>query len=224
MNKVSVVIPYYNHWGLTHQALFDLYSHCRENIYEVILVNDGSTEKESYLGLEWWKESKMLPIRVLDMEENVGFLKASNAGIRKAKGDIVILLSNDVRVQENIITKIEKILDDDPASLVGGKLYTQSTGWNKFGDTIYPYVEGWLLATTKDGWNELGGFDERYAPNDYEDVDLSTTAAHKGFTLCELLYAKVTHIGAQSIGYSSDREAVTNKNRKKFEEKWLSNK
>lgn len=221
MTKTSIVIPYYNHWELTHQALFDLYSHCRESIYEVVLVNDGSTEIMSYDGLEWWKKNKMLPIRVLDMEENVGFLRASNAGIRKASGDIVVLLSNDVRVQENIITKIEKILEDDPASLIGGRLYTESTGWNKFGDKIFPYVEGWLLATTKDGWKELGGFDEQFAPNDYEDVDLSTTAAHKGFTLCELLYAKVTHIGAQSIGYSSVREELTKKNQKKFEAKWL---
>ena len=35
-----------------------------------------------------------------------------------------------------------------------------STGWNKFGEKIFPYLEGWLLATTSKGWAELGYFEK----------------------------------------------------------------
>lgn len=221
MNKISVVIPFYNHWELTHQAMFDLYSFCRESIYEVVVVNDGSTEVECYTGLQWWKDNHLLTIKRVETEENLGFLMASNMGIKWAKGDIVAILSNDVRIHEDIFKEIDRILATEPNSLIGGKLYQGSTGWNEFDGKIFPYLEGWLLAATSEGWKTLGGFDERYAPNDYEDVDLSTTAISKGFTLHELAYAKINHIGAQSIGYSPDREIITRNNREKFKRKWI---
>lgn len=220
--KVSVIIPFYNHYNLVHQVLFDLYSFCRESIDEIILVNDGSGDREVYDGIDWWKSAKMLPIKVLDMEENVGFLRASNAGLRKAKGSLKVLISNDVLIKEDIITKILDMTDKNgPLTLVGCRYYQGSTGWNEFNGKIFPYLEGWLLASTREGWEELGGgFDERFSPNDYEDVDLSTTAISKDFVLFELQDAKVTHIGAQSIGYSSSRQALTERNREKFKEKW----
>lgn len=186
------------------------------------MVNDGSTEVEAHTGVDWWKKSKMLPIKILDMEENVGFLRASNAGIKKASGDIVVLISNDVRIQEDVITRIMYQLNMTYKSLVGGRFLDFDTGWNKFGNRIFPYLEGWLLATWKDNWQELGGFDERYSPNDYEDIDLSTSAVDKGYMLVALPEVeKLHHMAAQSIGYSSEREELTKINRKKFEEKWL---
>ena len=42
--KLSVVVPSYNHWALTHQCLFDLYKHCVNDIDEVVVVDDGSDD------------------------------------------------------------------------------------------------------------------------------------------------------------------------------------
>lgn len=226
IHKVSVVIPSYNHYDLLHQVLFDLYNFCRESIDEVIVVNDGSTDVDVYTGLEWWKKQKMLPLRVLETEENVGFLKASNMGLRKASGDLVVLLSNDVRMAEDVIKKMWFMSEFSRRTLVGGRLFEVSTGWNDFDGKIFPYLEGWFLATHKSSWEELGYFDERYSPNDYEDIDLSTTALKLGYSLTSLesLSANMYHIGSQSIGYSPERERITQRNRKRFKEKWLSNK
>ena len=41
--RISVVMPFYNNWGLTHQRLMDLWKHV--NPYEIVLVNDASTEE-----------------------------------------------------------------------------------------------------------------------------------------------------------------------------------
>lgn len=217
---VSVVIPTYNHYELIHQSLWDLYKKT-SGIDEVLVVNDASTDDTFYIGLSWWKDQKLLPIKELRLKENVGFLRASNKGVAKASGDVIVLLSNDVRVYRDFIQEVVDILHENDKHLIGGRLLDWDTGWNVFNGKLYQYIEGWLLACTKDAWNRFGGFDERFVPNDYEDVDLSTTALDLGYSLVELSNGCVEHIGAQSIGYNVEREKITNSNKEKFAKKWI---
>lgn len=214
--KISVVIPQFNHWDLTHSLLFDLFNFCH-NIDEVLLVDNGSTEKD---GRDWWLGNGMLPLRVLRLEENIGFLRAANYGMQEATGDILILISNDVQVKEDIAVLVHNWLMGT-RSIVGGRYLSWDTGWNNFDGTVYPYLEGWLLACYEYDWKSLGGFDERFSPNDYEDIDFCTKALRQGFTLVGLDSPAVTHLGAQSIKYSPEREALTEINREKFRAKWV---
>ena len=105
-------------------------------------------------------------------------------------------------------------------SLVGNFTQSQLDGMN-FDGKIFPYLEGWLLAFTKDAWNEIGGFDPIYAPNDAEDIDFSTTALSKGYKLIPLPEGLVTHIGSQTLSYGPEREALTKINIEKFRKKWM---
>jgi len=216
---VSIVIPSYDHWELTNQILTDLYNHCLKDIDEVIVVNNGSTDPNVAEGMKHWFNSAM-PVKEFVIPKNIGFLRASNKGIEFAKGEIVVLISNDVRIEsDNLILEIKRLLKNK--CLVSGKLYNDSTGWNDFGGTIYKYGEGWLLAFTKETWKDLGGFDDRYAPNDYEDVDISTTALSKGYTLVALDNVSLTHLGGKTLQYSPNRQALTETNREKFRDKWI---
>lgn len=218
--KVSIVIPIYNKWELTHQALFDIYSKCSP-VHEVIVVDDCSTDKNVYEGIQWWKNTGLLGLRYVKLSENVMFLRASNVGMKKATGDVIVLLSNDVRLHRDIVFPIVEAIKINEKTLIGGRYLGFDTGWNQFNGTVFPYLEGWLLAATKSGWEELGYFDERYAPSDMEDVDLSTTARDKGYSLYSLMSDLTTHIGAQSIGYHPDREKITIANKEKFRSKWI---
>lgn len=218
-DKVSIVIPNFNRWDLCHSLLFDLYQKCA-SIDEVIVVNDGCTQVESFTGLQWWRESQMLPVRELRLEENVGFLLASNAGMQEATGDIIILISNDVKVMGDIVLRIRHFLHDHPKALVGGRLLGFDTGWNNFDGHIFPYLEGWLLAACSDVWKSVGYFDEQFAPHDYEDIDLSVKVGR----LLALPEDLTIHHGAQTIGYNPQREEQTQKNREKFRKKWIKDK
>ena len=111
-------------------------------------------------------------------------------------------MSNDVRIHGKFVSQIKEIVTNSPKSLVGGVLYSKDTGWNKFGDKIFPYLEGWLLATTVGNWKELGYFDERFSPCDFEDVDLSTTALSLGYELVPLNNPGLVHMGAGTLGYN----------------------
>ena len=226
VDTVSIVIPMYNNWHLTHAILFDILQY-NSSVDEIILINNGCTEQAVFDGIRWWREtSKQLPqIRIYNIKENVGFLKACNKGVPSATGDVVILVSNDVRMQYDVASLARNVFKKDSKLIMGGILYENSTGWNEFTykgkSRIFKYLEGWLLIFTKSAWEDVGGFDERYVPNDYEDVDISTSWLAKGYTLASLSSDKVRHLGAQTIGFSNERQALTERNREKFRKKWL---
>lgn len=220
MADVNIVVPTYNHYDLLNALLLRLYKFERDTITSVLVMDDCSPNEEVQPGLAWWKSTGLLPLEVIHNEENLGFLLNSNTGLKKFETGITILLSTDVIIYGKFFQQIIDIIEQEPKSLVGGVLYSHDTGWNKF-DRIYPYIEGWLLATTSEGWKELDYLDPLYAPCDFEDVDLSTKAITKGYQLVPLNNPSIHHMGGQSIKYGPEREAQTLKNQEKFKAKWV---
>lgn len=217
---ISFVIPCYNHWHLTHQLLFDIHSHCK-GVDEVIVINNGSTEEEVGQGLGWWMDSKLLPLRVKRLADNVGFVRGSNYGLRSVTQDIGVLISNDVRIRGPLHEIAKATLGLFSKIILGGKVYRSDTGWNTFDGRTFPYVEGWLLAAHTSTWKGLGYLDERYAPHDFEDVDFSTGAIQAGYEIVEFPAGLVEHLTAQTLGYNPEREIITRSNQEKFRQKWL---
>lgn len=226
MSKVHIVIPIYNHWEMTHSQLFQLYKKEQENIDSILVVDDASPEDMS--GLNWWLGNGMLPVVSIENPKNVGFLRSSNLGMKIAvedaessDDDIIVLLSSDVEIHGKFIQQIKDLLEENSERLVGGRILLHDTGWNVFDGEIFPYLEGWLLATTVNNWRELGYFDDRFFPFDYEDVDLSTTAKYMGYELVPLNNPNLVHLGGRSIGFSEKRLEQTNINKEKFRSKWI---
>lgn len=217
-NTVSVVIPTYGQWQHTHQLLSDVRQWWKPD--EVIILDDDSPDDDTLNGCAFWKG--ILPVVYACNDHNRGFLLTANRGISLAKGDIVICMNNDVRLRPrapessiSVWDYIKNSTNDD--CVVGGALLGPS-GWNVFGDRVYPYLEGWMLSATKENWGI--GFDERFAPGDYEDVDKSTEWLNNGIQLQPLPNGSMVHLGAKSYGYTPERQARTERNRELFAEKW----
>lgn len=206
---------------MTHQLLSDIRQTCGSSVHEVVLFDNGSTDKDIPSAVMFWKN--IYPQIVFHrIEENVGFLLGANQAIKSATGDIVVLLSNDVRIyNQDFMHDVYTIFSENEKPIVGGVLYSGDTGWNKFGDTIFPYIEGWMIAAKKEAWEELGYFDERYAPSDFEDVDFSTKALKAGYSLFTVSPGSVKHLGGKTYGYNQERESRTKKNRETFAKTWL---
>lgn len=222
--SVTIVTLCCNKFNLTNDFLSDLMRE-KENIDEIIVVDNGSDE-ETVGGLEWWRTSSELPVKVKRFDENLGFTMGSNIGLRlatenrQAERRIIFLISNDVQISGKFIQQTADILFDPKRSLVGAKLLTHDTGWNTFDGTVFPYLEGYFIAATVDGWIDLNYFDENYAPFDYEDVDLSATARKKGYKLVPLNNPYIHHVGGGTLGYNPERENITRRNREYFRKKW----
>lgn len=182
--------------------------------FEVVMIDNGSNQQTQnalmalYVRYSW--------LNVVRNVHNAGFGPANNQGAKTAKGETFLFTQPDVTQIDRITYTIVKDQVKNDA-LYGARLIDWNSGWN-FG---IPYLEGWFLACTRDIWERIGGFDERYVPADFEDIDLSKTAASLQIPL------KMTtgHVGVhahpgRTWSAFSDREAVTKKNQKLFMEKW----
>lgn len=204
---ISIIIPHYNKPELTNQLVDSLQKYCGNP--EILVMDDGSRVP--------YENDRC---RVERVDKNVGFLYISRAGLAVAKGDIKILMNNDVIVTGDFIPLVEKQIKRSPLSLVGNTLVDWDSGWNAFNGKIFPYLEGYFLAASKELWNDIT-FDTRFSPNDFEDVDLSTRAYKLGYPVVPLNTPLLRHMGAGTLGYSPEREKLTRINQKKFEEKWI---
>jgi GT2 family glycosyltransferase len=224
--KVSVIIPFYGKWELVHQRLNELYKFVHPATdMEIILINDKPEDKEPN-GVGWWQQMGAMNVRYFHNKKNLGFGGAMNKGARKAKGEALIFLSNDVVIGGDFVRDIIGALTVDNQRLIGNVVYTHDTGWNYLTmknrkKTLFPYAEGYLLACTREIWEDLGGFDPIYYPYDYEDVDLSTQVIHKGYNLYALNSKYIRHMSGQTVRtVNANREETTRKHQKKFIEKW----
>lgn len=166
-----------------------------------------------------WAGNSQGQIVVLHNEKNEGFGPANNQGARIARGSILLFINNDIIIRGDYLTPIITALTQHPDDLVGAELLDFDTGWNKFGDKIIHYLHGWCLAMKKATFRTLGGFDERYIPADFEDIDLCYTATGQDRKL-HPIKLPVGHMSGQTARQLKDRMAMTTKHQKLFAEKW----
>lgn len=215
---VSVITPVWNQSGLTHQFLFknwQLYKD-RSDI-EFVIVNNGSTDNTDRV-LSQWQGIMGNRLSVINLPKNIGFGPGHNRGAKEAKGDVFIHISNDVIPKGDYIGLIQKSLRDN--TLFGPQLLDFDTGWNKFNDTLIPYLAGWCLACDRRTWEKLGGFDEQFIPCDYEDIDLSYTAQQKGIELKEISLPLQHLFGQSAANLEGGRSQTTLRNQELFRAKW----
>ena len=98
--KISVVVPAYNEEITIRSCIQSLLDLNYPN-YEIILVDDGSTDKT----LEEAKKFEKSGVKVIH-QENQGKANALNNGIRLSKGEIVITVDADTKLHKDSLKKI----------------------------------------------------------------------------------------------------------------------
>lgn len=96
--QVSVIIINYNTFDITCQCIRSVIDQTRDISYEIILVDNASTECDPLIF------KKNFPsVQLVTSLENLGFAGGNNLGIRHAKGDYILLLNSDAILKENSI-------------------------------------------------------------------------------------------------------------------------
>jgi GT2 family glycosyltransferase len=96
--NVSIIIINYNTFDLTCQCISSVIEFSRDIKYEIILVDNASTECDPDDFLE-----KFPWIKLVKSENNLGFAGGNNLGIQQAIGDSILLLNSDTLLIENSI-------------------------------------------------------------------------------------------------------------------------
>lgn len=216
---ISIITPIWNYANLTAAYLYGNNIHYpHDPNVQWIIIDNGSIDATPAI-LEYWKSIIGDRLVTLKNETNRGFSVACNQGAARAEGDVLLFLNNDVIIKGDFVTPLEKALADNPNSLVGPQLANFGTGWNVFGGKLISYLVGWCLAISKEVFNALAGFDERFSPAYYEDVDLCYNALQNGYEL-QQVWVPLQHLGEQSGAQLEDKRKITEANRIKFAEKW----
>lgn len=195
--RFSIVIPVYNRPKEVEELLESL---CQQTFkdFEVIVVEDGSTEKSDMI-CEKYKDQ--LDIKYY-FKPNSGPGPSRNYGAEHSQGDYLIILDSDVIVPEGYLSILQNELDHKPCEAFGGpdrahESFTPiqkainysmtsffTTGGIRGGkqkmDKFYP--RSFNMGIRRDVFQNVGGF----APIRYgEDIDLSTRLFKAGYD-CKL--------------------------------------
>ena len=108
--KVSIVIPCYNHGAKVREALASVEQVRNENLLEVIVVDDGSSEAETTRILNEVEEAGYSVVS----QPNRGPGAARNTGIRLAKGEFILPLDSDNRLRNVYLNEGVSLLRHNP--------------------------------------------------------------------------------------------------------------
>ena len=108
MIKYSFIVPVYNTEKYLKKCLDSLVNQTYKD-FEIIVVNDGSTDKSSSIISKYQKKYKN--IIVID-KENEGLSMARNRGVQKSSGKYIIFVDSDDYVSNKLLEEIDKKIDD----------------------------------------------------------------------------------------------------------------
>lgn len=213
---ISIITPVWNRIDLTASFITQNQRLYQGKDVEFVIINNGSTDG-TYFYLET-AEANWNQLSVIHNDRNRGFGPANNQGVKAAKHDKILLVNNDIIVRGDYAKIMAEAIQDN--CIYGAQLFSHNTGWNVFDGQIIPYLAGWCLGMTKATFEALGGFDERYIPGDYEDLDLCYTATKQGIALHQI-DVPLAHMFEQTAATQlENRRAMTLRHQKLFMEKW----
>jgi glycosyltransferase involved in cell wall biosynthesis len=118
--SISIVIPCYNEAKGVIDSLEEVYKALREHDdVEIIAVNDGSTDETPAILNEC--ATKRSEIHVMHNDPNLGYGASLKRGIRKAKGEIIVITDADGTYPASAIPKLLEELNDSDMS-VGARI------------------------------------------------------------------------------------------------------
>lgn len=186
---VSVVIPVFNDEKRLERCLRSVFaSDCRD--YEVIVVNDGSTDGSL-------KIIQSFPCRLVNLEKNSGVAKARNMGASAAKGDLLIYFDSDIVIEKDTITNFKRLHEDPDIKISSCQVYPRSLSGGFATDLlaldwhyIYKEIEGnasyipsMNFAIYKDVFDDIGRFNDAFGMAGGEEIEIGMHAVQKGYRI-----------------------------------------
>lgn len=241
--RTSIIIPVFNKVEYTFQCLRSLMQEIDFSEHEVIVVNNASCDETEQV-LSYLCDV----VRVINNEENLGFVDACNQGAAVAKGKHLVFLNNDTVVLPGWLKHLLDTIDNDrsvgavgsmliyPDGLIqeaGAGIWKDGNGFH-YGWRKHPedrkynfarevdYCSGASLLVRKDIFDQLGGFDRRYAPAYYEDVDFCFGVRSLGHKVIYQPMSRLIHYEGITAGTDSQTgfKRFQEINREKFVGKW----
>ena len=239
----SIVIVTHDNLDLNRLCLESLVARTEWPSYEVIVVDNGSTDGTPGMLARFAAAHPRVRVRALP--GNLGFPAAVNVALAETAGDPVVLLNNDTVLTRGWLTGLRRHLAADPAlGLVGpvtnaianearvdvgyadvGRLPAWAADWCRAhdGETFeIPMLAFFCVAIRRKTLVEVGPLDERFGLGLFEDGDYNRRVRAAGWKVRCARDVFVHHwqnASFRRLGRDA-YFALYEENRRKFEEKW----
>jgi len=169
---VSLVITCYNYGHFLAECVDSVLGQTYRD-FEIIIVNDGSTDDTAEVAAEIARSNPETRITVLNID-NVGFPESRNIGITNASGRYIMPLDADDKLAPTYLEETVRLLDEKPEVAVA------YTGIKNFGELAYRHMGPFDNATKydvrllkryniicgcslfrKSAWENVGGYKTR---------------------------------------------------------------
>jgi GT2 family glycosyltransferase len=236
---VSVCIPVVSNHGLIESCLNSLAESRPSVDTEVVVVANGLEDN----GVSSLREREDI-VLVLSAV-NTGFSGGNNLAARFARGEFLLFLNDDSLVEAGFIDRLLRVVQADPLiAAAGGKILSADGTLQEAGSVLWS--DGWVahvgaglpaespaygyprdvdyisangLLVDRRAWDTIGGFDERYFPAYYEDVDLCLALLERGYRVVYEPQAQLRHLESQSTS-AAFRSFLLVRNRAQLLAKW----
>ena len=182
-SKVTIVIPCYNQGHFLSDALVSL-AHCDPALYNVTIVDDGSTDQATLKFLGQLDKQHFTIIH----QPNKGLSVARNTGIKQAETDYILLLDADNKIRPAFLEKGIAVFENDPGIAVvygDGEFFGDQTGirkqapFNLQKQMLVNYIDACAIVR-KSVFDELGGYDESMKDG-WEDWEMWLRIGFRGY-------------------------------------------
>lgn len=247
---ISVIIPNKDHTDDLDICLKSLYEKSSYKNFEVIIVENNSTEKETF---EYYEAiaQKHGNVKIVKWEGNFNYSAINNFGVNYANGEFILLLNNDVEIiNGSCLEEMLMFAQRKDVGAVGAKLYysddtvqhagvilglggTAGHAHKHFGRSHPGYMARASIAQNlsactaaclmmrRDVFDEVGGLDGSFEVA-FNDVDLCMKIRKKGYLVVFTPYAELYHYESKSRGNDSTPEKLERFRGEidRFKEKW----
>lgn len=242
---VSVIIPAFEPFRLTHHCLAAVRAHLDLSGVEVIVVDDCATDDTARRLRDYEG------VRVVRNPTSLGFGGSCNRAAALASGRLLVFLGHDTQVQPGWLDALVAGFEGHPdAGLIGSRLvypdgrqqeagailFADGSAWSygRLDDPARPqysylravdYCSGAAIAIPRALFQQLGGFDTLFAPACYQDADLAMRVRAADYRVYYQPTARVVHFDASGVGMNPRPDAagmvrLQAVNRQRFRARW----
>jgi GT2 family glycosyltransferase len=235
---VSVIIVARDNYEQTANCIISASCSTRLNL-EIIVFDNASTDNTSRL------PAINPDIKYLSADKNLGFTEAVNRAAKLATGRMILLLNNDTEVAPFAIDRaLARLEADRGIGAVGAKIVRMHGRLQEAGCIVWQdgsclgyardtdpmdgqvnfvrdvdFCSACFMAIMRQDWEELGGFDENFAPAYYEETDFCLRLWERGQRVVYDPQILLWHFEFGSSSIQEEALALMRKNQRYFASK-----
>lgn len=217
--RISIVLVFYNQVHLSLLCLKSILQYADAPYQLIIIDNNSSDATDQLLG-------KIENAKIQRNRENLGFVKAVNQAAELATGEYLLLLNNDALLEPQALSNALACIDADSSiGAVGARIKLLDGSLQEAGSIIFSdgaclgygrgqaadnpefmfrrdvdYCSGAFLMFRRNSFEELGGFDEDFAPAYYEESDFCIRLRQQGLRIVYCPDVEISHYEFASSG------------------------